>query len=131
MRSSLRLNFALEPGVGTYIDDVYYPTLTGSLVDLLDLERVEVLRGPQGTLAGRNSIGGAIKLFSQKPKGDNTGSLSLTYGSYNRVDVRGVADLPLIDGKLLARVSGVTKNRDGYVDRLDYACTHQTRACPA
>jgi iron complex outermembrane receptor protein len=117
-------NFALEPGVGIYIDDVYYPTLTGSLVDLLDLERVEVLRGPQGTLAGRNSIGGAIKLFSQKPRGDGTGSLSLTTGNFGRLDVRAVADFSLIDDKLYARASGVSKNRDGYVDRVDYACTH-------
>src|SRR6185503_20784193 len=69
-------NFALEPGVGLYVDDVYLPTLTGSLLDLLDLDRVEILRGPQGTLAGRNSIGGAIKLFSRKPEGHG-GSASL------------------------------------------------------
>jgi iron complex outermembrane receptor protein len=117
-------NFALEPGVGIYIDEVYYPTLTGSLVDLLDLERVEVLRGPQGTLAGRNSIGGAIKLFSQRPRGDGTGSLSATVGNYGRLDIRGMADFALIEDKLFARVSGVSKNRDGYVERVDYACTH-------
>ncbi len=66
-------NPALEPGVGIYVDDVYYATLTGSMLDLLDLDRVEILRGPQGTLAGRNSIGGAVKLYSQKPKGDGSG----------------------------------------------------------
>src|SRR5690606_3680476 len=64
-------NPALEPGVGIYIDDVYFATLTGGIMDLLDLDRVEVLRGPQGTLAGRNSIGGAVKLYSKKPTAEN------------------------------------------------------------
>ena len=66
-------NPALEPGVGLYVDDVYYATLTGAVFDLLDLDRVEILRGPQGTLAGKNSIGGAVKLYSKKPEGSDTG----------------------------------------------------------
>jgi iron complex outermembrane receptor protein len=122
-------NYALEPGVGLYVDDVYLPTLTGSLLDLLDLERVEVLRGPQGTLSGRNSIGGAIKLFSRKPEGHG-GMASLTYGSYNRVDARASGDFTLLDDKLFMRVAGVSKNRDGYVDRMDYACTHPGSGVP-
>ena len=122
-------NFALEPGVGLYVDDVYYSTLTGSLLDLLDLERVEVLRGPQGTLSGRNSIGGAIKLFGRKPEGKG-GNVSLTYGSYNRVDARASGDFTLVDDKLFMRVAGVTKNRDGYVDRMDYGCTHPGSGIP-
>jgi iron complex outermembrane receptor protein len=114
-------NYALEPGVGIYIDDVYYPTLTGSLVELLDLDRIEVLRGPQGTLAGKNSIGGAIKMYSKQPTGEGGGTVQATFGSYNRVDVRGSADFAITD-TLAARVSGVSKQRDGYVDRYDYGC---------
>jgi len=122
-------NFALEPGVGLYVDDVYLPTLTGSLLDLLDLDRVEILRGPQGTLSGRNSIGGAIKLFSKKAEGHG-GNLSLTYGSYDRVDVRASGDFTLVDDKLFVRVAGVSKNRDGYVDRIDYGCSHPGSGVP-
>lgn len=116
-------NPALEPGVGMYVDDVYYPTLTGSIFDLLDLERVEILRGPQGTLAGRNSIGGAIKLYSQRPKGSNTGSVTGVYGSRNRMDLRASADFGLAKG-VDARVSGVSKKQGGYVTRYDFACIH-------
>jgi len=122
-------NFALEPGVGLYVDDVYLPTLTGSLLDLLDLDRVEILRGPQGTLAGRNSIGGAIKLFSKRAEGHG-GNLSLTYGSFDRVDVRASGDFTLLEDKLFMRVAGVSKNRDGYVERMDYACTHPGSGVP-
>src|SRR5688500_8172822 len=118
-------NYALDPGVGVYIDDVYIPTLSSSLLELIDLERIEILRGPQGTLAGKNSIGGAIKLFSARPRGDGTGSLMVTYGSFNRVDVRGMADFRIND-QLAARVSGIAKGRDGYVDLLDYGVAHPT-----
>lgn len=123
-------NFALEPGVGVYVDDVYIPTLTGSLLDLMDLDRVEVLRGPQGTLSGRNAIGGAIKLFSVKPQGDGKGSIQVGYGSFNRVELRGIVDLPLADN-LFMRVAGVSKNRDGYVKRLDYGLTHPGSGVPS
>ena len=117
-------NLALEPGVGVYVDDVYYPTLTGSLLDLLDLDRVEILRGPQGTLAGKNSIGGAIKLYSQKPSATDSGYVEATYGSLNRLNARGAANFVLVPDKLYVRVSASTQNHDGYVTRLDYACTH-------
>lgn len=123
-------NFALDPGVGIYIDDVYIPTLSSSLLDLMDLERLEILRGPQGTLAGKNSIGGAIKLFSAKPNGEGGGSLQATYGSYNRIDLRGMADFKITDN-LFARVSGVGKSRDGYVDVVDYGVTHPSSNVPA
>ncbi|MBN8818311.1 MAG: TonB-dependent receptor [Sphingomonas sp.] len=123
-------NYALDPGVGVYIDDVYIPTLSSSLLDLMDLDRVEILRGPQGTLAGKNSIGGAIKLFSAKPDGSGSGSFQATYGSYNRLDFRGTADFKVTDN-LFVRVSGVAKSRDGYVDLLDYGVTHPTSNVPA
>ena len=116
-------NPALEPGVGFYVDDVYYATLTGSILDLLDLDRVEVLRGPQGTLAGRNSIGGAVKLYSQKPEGTNSGYVTAAYGSRNRIDLRGSADFNIAPG-IDMRLAGVAKKQEGYIDRLDYGCVY-------
>jgi iron complex outermembrane receptor protein len=121
-------NPALEPGVGLYVDDVYYATLTGSIMDLLDLERVEILRGPQGTLAGKNSIGGAVKMYSRAPQGEG-GYLQATYGSRNRVELRGSGDFTLADN-LFARISGVSKRQNGPVKRYDYGCTHPTSGVP-
>ena len=123
-------SYALEPGVGIYVDDVYYSTLTGSLLDLMDLDRVEVLRGPQGTLAGKNSIGGAIKLYSKKPDGNDQGYVQATYGSFNRTEVRGSADLTVVPDKLFVRFSGAAKGEDGYVKRLDYGSTHPGSGVP-
>ena len=123
-------NYALDPGVGVYIDDVYIPTLSASLLDLMDLDRIEVLRGPQGTLAGKNSIGGAIKLFSAKPTGNGEGSLRATYGSFNRIELRGMADFSITEN-LFARVSGLGRSVDGHVQVLDYGLTHPDSNVPA
>lgn len=116
-----------EPGVGVYFDDVLYPVVMGSMVDLMDLERVEVLRGPQGTLFGRGAIGGAMRYVSKKPQGDDSGQVSLTYGRFDRVDIRGTYDFAITD-KLFARVTGVSKQRDGYQTVYDFACAHPDAA---
>jgi iron complex outermembrane receptor protein len=117
-------NPSVEPGVGIYVDDVYYSTITGNLLDLLDLDRVEVLRGPQGTLSGRNAIGGAIKLFTRKADGADDASISITKGEFNRTDVKAAGGFTLIPDKLYTRIAGVARGSDGYVTRLDYACAN-------
>jgi iron complex outermembrane receptor protein len=110
-----------EPGVAIYFDDVLHPVTFASSIDLMDLERVEVLRGPQGTLFGRGSIGGAIRYISKSPQGDDTGNISVTYGDFNRVDIRASYDFKLSD-TVFARVSGVSKKREGYQTVYDFAC---------
>lgn len=117
-------NFAMEPGVGIYIDDVYFGTASGAEFNLLDLDRVEILRGPQGTLAGKNSIGGAIKLYSKKPDGNGGGYVEGTYGSDNLIQGKGAADFTVVPDKLFARISIASRHQDGYVTMLDYKCAH-------
>ena len=121
---------ALEPGVGVYIDDVYYPSLTGANFDLLDLDRVEILRGPQGVLGGRNSEGGSVKLYSKKPDGNDEGTVQGTWGSRNLLELRGTADMTLIKDSLYLRFSGVDKKQDGYVTRYDYGCVFPNSGVP-
>lgn len=123
-------NLNAEPGVAYYIDDVYYPLLFGSNFDLLDLERVEVLRGPQGTLFGRNALAGAISLVSKAPDPAQLSAYAeLTTGAYQRLDLRGGINLPLGDRTAL-RVSAVSKKREGYVERLDFRCEMERRGTP-
>ncbi|HEY8518759.1 MAG TPA: TonB-dependent receptor [Gammaproteobacteria bacterium] len=124
-------NLALEPGVGLYLDDVYYSTLFGAVLDLLDLERVEILRGPQGTLFGRNSIGGAVRLVSRPPTGDGDSYVEATYGTDERLDLRAAGELTLVEDKLFARVSGSSKHQDGYMYRRDYKCVNPSSPLPS
>ena len=124
-------SFAEEPGVGLYVDDVYYSTMTGSLFDLLDLDRVEILRGPQGTLAGKNSEGGAIKLYSKQPYGNDGATVEAGYGTLNQINARASADFTIAPDKLFMRIAAVTKHHDGYVTRLDYNCTHPGTPIPS
>jgi iron complex outermembrane receptor protein len=108
---------ATDPGVGTYVDGVYFARSMGGVMDLLDLERLEILRGPQGTLYGKNTIGGAINLISRKPTGDFNGYAEVTTGSYKRLDARASVDFPIVQDKLAAIVSVSSKDRDGYGHR--------------
>ncbi len=130
MRAQIRgigqtdLDPAVDPGVGIYIDDVYFATLTGSDFALLDLDRVEILRGPQGTLSGMNSLGGSVKLFTQKATGSNDGYVEATYGSLNRTELHASGDFSLVPDTLFIRLSGIARRQDGYVQLYDYACQH-------
>jgi iron complex outermembrane recepter protein len=119
------LDPALEPGIGIYIDDVYFATITGSIFDLLDLDRVEVLRGPQGTLEGMNSEGGAIKLFSKMPDATETTTFDLLGGSRNHVELRASTNFALTDN-LFIRLSGVGNHQDGYENIYDFGCANPT-----
>lgn len=117
-----------EPGVGIYIDDVYFATTLGSAFDLYDLDSVEILRGPQGTLQGKNSIGGAINMHSKKPTGDGSGFVDVTLGDFGRRDMKAAYDMTVADN-LYLRVSAFSQYRDGYVTRANYACaTNQPAA---
>jgi len=122
--------FSTEPAVSYYIDDVYYPFLFGSNFDLLDLERVEILRGPQGTLFGRNSISGAVNLVSRKPQFDDISAyVDLTAGVRNRLELRAGLNIPLADN-LAASFSMVSKKQTGYMDILDFSCEMYRRGTP-
>lgn len=123
--------FSGEPAVAYYIDDVYYPFLFGSNFDLLDLDRVEVLRGPQGTLFGRNAISGAVNLVSRRPTFDDFGGyVEMTVGSYNRLEVRAGLNVPVTE-TLAVSASMVSKMRDGYMKVLDFSCEMYRRGTPA
>ncbi len=111
--------FNIDPGVGVYVDGVYLARTVGANQDLLDVERVEVLKGPQGTLFGRNTIGGAISIVTRDPGDTFKFRGDVTVGSFNLMQTRGSADLPLADG-LAASVTFGVKSRQGYIERIPF-----------
>ncbi|MEW7290493.1 TonB-dependent receptor domain-containing protein [Aquimarina sp. 2304DJ70-9] len=106
-----------DPGVGIYVDEVYLGRTVGAVLDLADLKSVEVIRGPQGTLFGRNSIGGAISLISNDPGEELKGKVSLTGGSYSRNDATFRISGPLSES-LGFTFNVIRRNREGYVERV-------------
>jgi iron complex outermembrane recepter protein len=108
---------AAEQGVAMYLDGVYLARSFGSLIDVLDVERIEVLRGPQGTLYGRNSIGGAIQIISAPPGFESEQRASLVLGNFGRREIRGMLNVPL-DDQVAVRAAIAFIDRDGYLRRL-------------
>jgi iron complex outermembrane receptor protein len=116
--------FAYSPKISFYVDDVYFSTVYGSTFQLVDVDNVTIERGPQGTLNGRNSVGGAIKIYSKKPTGSGGGYLEATGGTDARFGIRGAIDEPIVQDKLMLRLSGVFDRQDGWVDVLNFSCVH-------
>ena len=117
MRGLCRTDFTIteDPMVGIYLDGVYIGKSIGSLFDVATLERVEVLRGPQGTLYGKNTVGGAVLLNTRKPSGEFGGEAMVTVGDYGRLNGKAYLEFPVTEG-LAASVAVLSKNRDPFVD---------------
>lgn len=112
--------WGVDPGVGIYLDDVYIARPQGALLDVFDVGRVEVLRGPQGTLYGKNTIGGAIKYVSKPLPEDVDGFASITVGNYGQLDVKGAIGGSLFgqDSGLRGRIAVASMNRDGFGENV-------------
>jgi iron complex outermembrane receptor protein len=110
--------WGVDPGVGLYIDDVYIARAQNALLDVYDVERVEVLRGPQGTLYGKNTIGGAIKYVTRPLSDTPEGRFSLGYGSFGTQEYRLNLSGPIVEGKLRGKIAVAKLLRDGYGTNL-------------
>ncbi len=106
-------SFPNDPGVGVYLDGVYVSRSSGGDFGFMDIERVEVLRGPQGTLYGKNTIGGAINVITRKPQPEQEFRAEATYGRFDRIDFMASANVPITE-TLFARINGMTRSREGY-----------------
>ncbi|OFC69299.1 TonB-dependent receptor [Alteromonas confluentis] len=116
-----------EPGVGIYVDDMYIARPQGAVLDLLDVQRIEVLRGPQGTLYGKNTIGGAVKYVTKQMSGSPELTVEGTVGNYSRKDVKVMGQYPIMEDKVYLGFGYANLNRDGYGEFLQSALDGQDR----
>lgn len=112
--------FNLNPGVGVYVDGVFLARTIGANQNLLDVDRVEILKGPQGTLFGANTIGGAISVVTHTPGNEPRFIAQVTGGKYNRRDVSMTADLPIIPDTLLSSITVSSQNQTGWTKVVPY-----------
>lgn len=130
LQSSAQTNFVIrgfgnganavgvEPSVGVFIDGVYRSRSASAISDLPNVQRVEVLRGPQSTLFGKNASAGVISVVTRPPDYFLNGSIEATYGNFDQILVKGFVSAPLIEDTLAVSVSGSYNQRDGYIDNL-------------
>lgn len=109
-----------DPAVGTYVDEVFTNQGVGNVYDLFDIERVEVLRGPQGTLFGRNTIGGVINITTRRPTEKFTADAEVTYGNYDYVRAGALISGPLGSDRVLGKISATYNDRDGRTENLTF-----------
>ncbi|QTD55835.1 TonB-dependent receptor [Parasphingorhabdus cellanae] len=109
-----RRNITFDQGVGVYVDGVFQSRSDGGFLGIIDVERIEVLRGPQGTLFGKNTIGGAIQYITNKPSDDLTGYIDGTVGEFDRIDIKGSVNVPLSDS-VFVKATGGWLQRDGFI----------------
>ena len=105
-----------ERGVAMYIDGIYVPRTSGSVLKVFDIDRAEILRGPQGTLFGRNSEGGAIRLFTKQPSHEFEAYIKGTYGNFDQKNIAGAVNFPVTD-KLAVRAQAAYLHEDGFIER--------------
>lgn len=111
---------AADPAIAVNIDGVYQPTAVGTLLDAFDIDRIEVLRGPQNTLLGKNSPAGAINIYTKRPSGKFDGKAQLDYGRFDRVEARGLINVPIIDSILAAKASVLYKTGGDYITNVAF-----------
>src|ERR1700728_3372959 len=122
--------FNLNPGVGVYVDGVYLARTIGANQQLLDVDRIEILKGPQGTLFGANTIGGAISIVTHTPGDEERFEAQVTGGSYDRRDMGFTADIPIIKGVLLSSISVSSQEQTGWMKVVPYPAGSPYAAVP-